>query len=219
MSIRRQESPEEIHSSNERFKLISEATKEATWDWDIANNTLWHNEVLKIKFGMHDSFNKSQLQMWKGKLHPDDSERVLHGIYRAINSDVSNWKDLYRFLRVDGKYVFVIDRGFIIRDNGKAIRMVGSMLEVTEINQIEKRLKESEENYRFLAESTQQLLWIGDTRGECLYINSKWTEYTGQVFERYKDFSGNRFIYPDDLNEVMKTWSDCLATGTEFILH
>ncbi|HXA03121.1 MAG TPA: PAS domain-containing protein, partial [Cytophagaceae bacterium] len=210
----------EIFLSNERFRLISEATQEAMWAWDIVNNTLWHNEALKIKFGFDKSTKTSQMQMWKSRLHPDDSERVLHGIFSAINSDVSNWKDEYRFMRVDGKYIFVIDRGFIIRNkDGKAVRMVGSMMEVSEINQIEKRLRESEENYRFLAESMPQLLWITNSKGECIYANSKWTEYTGQDFAAYKDFGAIRSIHPDDVDEVMKTWSESISTGKGFSMQ
>jgi PAS domain S-box-containing protein len=210
----------EIFLSNERFRLISEATQEAMWDWDVVNNTLWHNEALRKKFGFRDSTNTSQMQMWKSRLHPDDSERVLHGIFDAINSGVANWKDEYRFLRVDGKYIFVIDRGFIIRNkDGKAIRMVGSMMEVSEINQIEKRLRESEENYRFLAESMPQLLWISNSKGECIYANSKWTEYTGQDFTKYKDLGWKHSIYKDDLNEAMRIWSDGHDSDKEFTLQ
>ncbi|MFL5728517.1 MAG: PAS domain-containing protein, partial [Cytophagaceae bacterium] len=210
----------EIFLSNERFRLIAEATQEAMWDWDLVNNSLWHNEALKKNFGMSSPQRKSQFEMWKSRVHPDDSERVLHGIYGAINSDVSKWKDEYRLLRMDGKYTFVIDRGFIIRNKeGKALRMVGSLMETSEITQIERRLRESEENYRFLAESMPQLLWITNARGGFIYANRKWTEYTGQDFISYKDFGWKNCIHPDDLEAVMKNWNDILDTDNEFTMQ
>jgi PAS domain S-box-containing protein len=207
----------EVFVSNERFRLVSEATQEAMWDWDLVNKTIWCNEAFKRNFGMPDSNKASQFEIWKSRIHPDDSERLLHSIFTAINSEVTQWKDEYRFLRMDGRYIFAMDRGFIIRNKeGKAIRMVGSMMEVSKINQIERRLKESEENYRFLAESMPQLLWISNARGGFIYANRRWTEYTGQDYISYKDFGWKRCIHPDDLNEVMKIWNDVPDPDKEF---
>ena len=61
-------------------------------------------------------------------------------IYR---SQENFWTDEYRYLRADGSIAFVVDRGIIIRDdNGKAYRVMGAMMDLTERKQLEAELAE-----------------------------------------------------------------------------
>ncbi|MFP5483894.1 MAG: GAF domain-containing protein, partial [Gammaproteobacteria bacterium] len=61
-------------------------------------------------------------------------------IFAAINSDVENWQEEYRFAHADGHWLDVLDRGYIIRDeHGTGIRMIGGMTEMTYIRQSERR--------------------------------------------------------------------------------
>src|SRR3546814_18127962 len=55
------------------------------------------------------------------------------------------WNDEYRFARSDGTYAQVMDRGFVIRDeDGSAIRMVGSMTDITDRQEMEEKLRQSQ---------------------------------------------------------------------------
>jgi len=66
---------------------------------------------------------------------------VLHDIHRHIESGKSNWTDEYRFRRQDGSYAFVIDRGYVVYDDdGSPLRMLGSMMDVTERKSLEDQL-------------------------------------------------------------------------------
>ena len=74
-------------------------------------------------------------------MHPDDSERVTNDIHRHIESGRHNWTDEYRFRRSDGSYASVIDRGYVVHDDaGMPIRMLGSMMDVTERKSLEEQL-------------------------------------------------------------------------------
>src|SRR5690606_38206023 len=78
-------------------------------------------------------------------IHPDDAESVLTSIYAVIQGDRNDWESRYRFARADGKWAWVIDRGFVIRDpNGKALRMVGGMTDITEKITMEEQLRKSQ---------------------------------------------------------------------------
>ncbi|RMA59783.1 diguanylate cyclase/phosphodiesterase with PAS/PAC sensor(s) [Acidovorax sp. 100] len=118
--------------SEERFHLVSRATADAVWDWNLHTDAMWWNEGMQTLFGVPLDQLPPDSTSWTLRLHPDDSEEVLEGIHAAIDGTANHWSDEYRFRRQDGSYAWVLDRGFLIRDlQGKAVRMVGGMTDIS----------------------------------------------------------------------------------------
>lgn len=124
---------EQIRQSNERFEKVTEATNDAIWDWDIINNQLYLGKGYTTLFGYDVIKNSTSLETWAGRVHPDDADIVLKSLDGIIKDPNSiNWQQEYRYKKKNGEYSIVIDRGVIIRDEkGKAIRMVGSISDVS----------------------------------------------------------------------------------------
>lgn len=212
------ERTKELQLSNNRFHLISKATKDAMYDWDFTTNELWFNDVFKSRFGKTEV--KTAYDFWKQSLHPEDRERVVNSLEQSIEKGRESWRDEYRFLSNQGSYVLIMDRGYILyNEEKKPFRMVGSMFEVSDMQHIEERLKESEENYRFLAESMPQLVWITNNKGESIYSNRKWSEYTGQDYDAYRGFGWLNQIHPEEHKDVCEHWKHCLRTGEEYCIE
>lgn len=83
--------------------------------------------------------------VWLDNLHPDDHDRVVAGLMRVVEGTEVRWKDEYRFVRGrNGGIASVMDRGFVIRDvHGKAVRMIGSMTDMSVQRDLEERLRQS----------------------------------------------------------------------------
>jgi len=118
--------------SEERFHLVSRATADAVWDWNLHTDAMWWNEGMQNLFGVPLDELPPDSTSWTLRLHPDDSQEILHSIHTAIDGTDNHWSAEYRFLRKDGTYAWVLDRGFLIRDStGKAVRMVGGMTDIS----------------------------------------------------------------------------------------
>ncbi|EGH48524.1 PAS protein, partial [Pseudomonas syringae pv. pisi str. 1704B] len=66
------------------------------------------------------------------------------------------WTDEYRFRRLDGAYADVLDRGHVIRDiDGQAVRMIGAMLDMSQMRKAETALRQSEERSRAMLETIE----------------------------------------------------------------
>ncbi|MBE9202889.1 PAS domain-containing protein [Synechocystis salina LEGE 06099] len=134
-----------LREAQERFQLISKATNDVIWDWNFATNQVWWNDSITDMFGYALSDMEPGPESWTLRIHPDDKERVLRSIHQVIDGEENYWECDYRFMKSDGQYANVIDRGFVARDGqGKATRMVGSVLDVTERMAMEQRLRESQ---------------------------------------------------------------------------
>lgn len=137
-----------IRQTNERYLLATMATNDAIWDWDVETDNLYWGEGFYSLFGYRAGNYTGKLGFWERQIHPQDRERVVKGIQQfCTGRQAQLWEDEYRFMRSDGKYVLVYDRGFLIfNQQGKVSRMVGSMQDITEKREMEKRLLRQELN-------------------------------------------------------------------------
>ncbi|WOD39419.1 PAS domain-containing protein [Nodosilinea sp. E11] len=136
---------QQLRDSEERFRLVSKATNDAIWDWDILTDTTWRGEGYKTLFGYSDADLITANDWWRSRLHPDDRQRLLESMQTALASTAALWTDEYRFRCQDGRYAYVMDRGYIIRnDQGQAVRMIGGMLNLTEKKNLEAQLLQSQ---------------------------------------------------------------------------
>lgn len=134
-----------VRQSDERFQLVTKATNDVIWDWDLVEDSLWWNDNLRTMFGHDPAQISNSLQFWVEHIHPDDRNSLLSELYAVFNSDALTWQAEYRFIHANGKALSVVDRSFITRDtSGKAIRMVGSMVDVTELQEMDERLRQSQ---------------------------------------------------------------------------
>lgn len=141
----RKRSQEAVRISNERFASIARATNDIVWDWDLAADTVWWNESYKSLTGHDPAAAGQSSQLWTDYIHDGDRQRVIDGITAVINGKDSTWRDEYRYLCADGRTVNVIDRGFVIRDEqGRALRMIGSMVDVTENRELSQKLAQTQ---------------------------------------------------------------------------
>jgi PAS domain S-box-containing protein len=132
---------ESLIKANERFEKATEATNDAIWDWDIEKKTLYRSKAIEYFFGDKTSKLISEHDFWKDCFHPEDLPKLRDSIEKSIaDPNISRWEFEYRILKND-KIVYVIDKGMIIRNGqGKAVRMVGAMTNLT--NQKEAQLQE-----------------------------------------------------------------------------
>ncbi|WP_133498869.1 EAL domain-containing protein [Cognatilysobacter terrigena] len=130
----------ERERAQERFRLVSRATSDAIYDYDVETGDIWWSESYYTQFGTLPQ-PVSPIEEWSARVHPTDAPRVMAGLKRALEGDDAEWRDQYRYRRGDGSYALVIDRAFIQRDGaGRALRVVGGMLDMTERESYEERL-------------------------------------------------------------------------------
>ncbi|MDE2306126.1 MAG: PAS domain S-box protein [Gammaproteobacteria bacterium] len=140
----RKEAEEQLRLSNERFETLARATNDAIRDWDLIGDAIWWNEGYRTQFGSSAAEQRAGSDGWRSRIHPDDRARVLEGLHRAIEEGAQAWSDRYRFARSDGSYAEVTDRGQLIRDEeGRVVRMLAGMTDVTERVELEEQLRQS----------------------------------------------------------------------------
>jgi PAS domain S-box-containing protein len=128
----------------DRYNLIAKATNDAIWDWDIVAGDLHWGEGYRTLFGYKELEWHDSIDRWNKLIHPEDVERVNGTLMHTVFSTTGlQWQEEYRYRMSNGQYAFVLDRGFIIRnDKGEPLRMVGAIMDLTESKRNEIKLKE-----------------------------------------------------------------------------
>ncbi|MBK6827815.1 MAG: PAS domain S-box protein [Chitinophagaceae bacterium] len=175
-------SQETIRASVERFEMVSRATRDVIWDWDIRAGIVWRNDNFYTQYGYskpgtngngnghgiavangtangNGNGNGEHHAGWWKHVHQDDRQKIYNGIRNCINHRRPFWKDDYRYLRADGSQAYVNDCGYIIYDdNGQPVRMVGAMEDISEIKRTSNELNKSFEENKLLMERMSSII-------------------------------------------------------------
>jgi PAS domain S-box-containing protein len=208
---------EALRLSEERRRIVNRATNDAIWDWDLTTNALAWSEGAAGLFGYAGSQIAPTALWWNDRIHADDRTRVVEGRARAVDQGGTAWRDEYRFLRADGTHAYVLDRGQVIRNAaGKAVRMVGVMIDLTERRRSEELIRASADRFRQLADAMPQMVWIALPDGDNVYLNHRWQEYTGLTFEQASGWGWQSAVHTDDFARVEAGWRSALASGEPY---
>jgi len=197
----------------DRFRLASAASNDCLWEWDLSTGEIRRSEAMASQFGYLPDEIASNTSWWRDRIHPNDRARACDSIDKAIAQSSSSWTCEYRFRKSDGTYAQVCDRAYILRDEtGHAVRMVGAVMDLTEIKTAYRALRESEERHRYTIEVTGQIAWSADADGFLMQFDDRWSALTGlQRFMHFDDWA--RVAHPDDLAFALERWTHSTNTG------
>jgi diguanylate cyclase (GGDEF)-like protein/PAS domain S-box-containing protein len=133
---------ERLRDSHARFEIVSRATNDVVWDWNLVTDEIWWNENFQVLFGYEPGEVGSHIDSWTSRIHLEDLARVKAEITTTIERGDKSWAGEYRFRRKDGSYADVYDRGLLIHDDqGRAVRMIGAMMDISERKRAESRTR------------------------------------------------------------------------------
>ncbi|HEY0091115.1 MAG TPA: PAS domain-containing protein, partial [Flavobacterium sp.] len=173
---------EETERAKERYDIVAKATSDTIWDWNIQQDDFTWNKGIQGIFGYKKEQIGKTSRWWFDRVHPEDSIRVSVKLYNFLEEKVEKWQDEYRFACADGTYKYVFDRGFLVKDtDGKPLRMIGAMQDVTRQKEEEQRLKLLET----VITETKDSVIITETEKsnssipKIVFVNPAFTQMTG----------------------------------------
>lgn len=146
-----------LQSSEERFRLVAEATQDILWDWNVVTGEHWWSPNACEKFGYDPRVERS-MDAWTKRLHPEDKERMVTMVEQAVQSNMQSFSAEYRFQLADGTYGHFLDRAHIVRNkSGAALRMIGAMIDVTGPRRAYTSLEEAYRRFQAMSQKLQMV--------------------------------------------------------------
>ncbi len=200
-----------IENSEQYFRRLTDSLPTTIWITNVDGeceylNKNWYDVTGQTK-------EESMGLGWVKATHPDDAEEVAARFMEASNTRTP-FISLYRLRQKDGSYRWSLDHGEPRFDKeGNFEGLIGSVLDVHEQKLATDSLKESEEQFRNLAEMLPQLVWITDADGAMIYACNRWAEFTGK---QPSAETWPKIIHPQDLPVVTRMWERSLREAVVY---
>jgi PAS domain S-box-containing protein len=194
---------EEIKKAHERFEMIASTTHDAIWEWNLVTGERWANELHQQLYGLTKADPVPTEEAWKERIHPEDRNKIVSARQLALTSSKDYWQSEYRFKRPDGSYIVLFDRSYIIRSqDGGAIRLTGSMFDITERKQAEETVKHSEEKRSLIMNAALDAIICIDTKGKISFWNPKAEQIFGWKAEEVMGRKLSKIIIPVEYRKM-----------------
>jgi PAS domain S-box-containing protein len=204
---------EVLRQFNERYELLSRATNDAIWDWDVRIGMVSWNHGMQTIFGYPEKDVDFTLNWWKDRVHPEDYADVDISINKAFAEKQKNWSHTYRFQAADGSYKYVYDRAYIIYDGAlRVVRMIGAMQDISE----RMLAMEEIEKLSFVASKTDNSVIIMDPKQNIEWVNESFVRMTGYTLEEVKGRKPD-FLRGPETDIKMVKWIDAKMRQKESI--
>ncbi|MDH4232752.1 MAG: EAL domain-containing protein, partial [Nitrospirota bacterium] len=181
---------EALRESEKRLQRSQEIAQLGSWELDVASNSLtWSDEVYRI-FGLQPREYDATYEAFLEVVHPDDRAAVDAAYYGSLREGRDTYEIEHRIVRRDsGEIRHVHEKCEHVRDaTGRIIRSLGMVQDITDRKMGEEALRDSEEKFRGLLNSTAEAIYGLDPNGNCIFCNASFLRQMG--FEKEEDVLG-----------------------------
>ncbi len=208
----------ELRTERERLNLALAIGELGTWDWNVQTGAELFDSRWAAIVGERLENLRPHVDEWSSRLHPDDMAPSWQKVSDHFAGLTAHYEAEFRLRHADGSWRWVVARGRLTeRDQrGRPLRMVGTMVDITDRIRSEDALKESESRFRALAAFAPIGIVQTDIEGQCVYTNERWQQISGMSLEESLNDGWVRGIHPDDRDEIVSRWRQFAASGNEF---
>ena len=212
--LERREAEEQLRQSQRQLTdFVENATEGLHW-LGPDGMILWAN---KAELDLLGYTREEYIGHHIAEFHADPS------VIKDIIFRLANKEKLYgyeaRLRRKDGTIKHVLVNSDALWEDGKFLRTRCFTRDITERKQTEEALRESEERFRFLAESIPHMVWAAQPDGQSDYYNARFLDYLGMTLEQLQGWTWTETLHPDDQQRTIDAWEHALRNGAEFLIE
>jgi PAS domain S-box-containing protein len=163
-------------------------------------------------------YSRDELQGldWAVRLTPSEWLEAERGKLEELQRTGQPVRYEKEYLRKDGTRVPIELLVHLVKDRQGQPFYYSFLTDLTERKRAEKALRESEEQFRTLANAIPQLCWMANADGWIFWYNRRWYEYTGATPEQMEGWGWQSVHDPEALPKVLDHWKASIATGEPF---
>ncbi|QQP87767.1 PAS domain S-box protein [Skermanella sp. TT6] len=186
VAIIRSRTDEALRVSEERYAVAARGGHVGIWDIDLLAGAIHWSPLHKRMLGLSPSADPGRDtgigilgETLERLIHPED----VAGVSAAYESHLARntpYDVTFRINRPDGSIRWMQSRAEAVRDaSGRAVRIAGSILDVTEKIESVEALRRSEQRFRDFTEVASDWLWETDTDFRAVFISGRAVDTLG----------------------------------------
>jgi PAS domain S-box-containing protein len=209
-------SEQQLREAEQRHRGLIETIPAATYidTVDHLSKAVYMSPQIEQIFGYTPEEWLADPELWEQGLHPDDHDEVVARVER-LNAEGETYEAEYRFIRRDGRTVWVQDQAVMIHDDeGRPLFVQGVMFDVTARKEAEEQLREAEERFRGIVEHIPAAIYVGrpDESMQTTYVSPQIEDITGIIPDEWvgDPDAWLNALHPEDREEIPRTYLDAI---------
>jgi|GEM_PF-3566604 len=160
---------EALHRSEERFNLAMRGANDGLWDWDMTSNEVYYSPRWCEMLGYSIDELDADFQTWERLVDPDDKKRAFEVLEASLRDQASTFNMEFRMRHKQGHWVHILSRAFPVIENGKAVRLVGTHVDISDSKRVAETLKNAnQELEQQVQERTRSLVQASQAKSDFL---------------------------------------------------
>lgn len=211
MVIERKRAEEALRKNEAMLAKAQQIAHLGNWDWNIGTNELiWSDEIYRI-FGLSSHEFGASYEAFLKSVHPDDRAMVMKAVDEALYERKPYSID-HRIVRPNGIERTVHEEAVVTFDpDGRPVRMVGTVQDITERKQAEELIRQSEERYRRLVETAPDVIYtLSGEDGIITSLNPAFEKILGWSLAEWVGKPFHALVHPDDIPLAVQTYEQAL---------
>ncbi len=170
--------------------LALDSAGDAMWDWDLNASKLRYSDAWGRLVGASPEDLGASPGAWQSRIHPADLDAHLAALKAHLAGEAAEFRSEHRLLTAGGNYGWILARGRVVeRDGvGRALRMVGTIMDVTARRDSEDTLRASEATLRSILAALGEGVLMRDNRGRTLLTNPAAGRVLGLAADEVAEF-------------------------------
>lgn len=166
----------ELEMSERRLQLALEGTDDGIWDWDVVNDDCFVSARWCEILGYPADAPPNDTNKWERRIHPDFRAQAMQALQAHLDGETEHFEEEFQVVRIDGEVVWLLDRGKVTeRDgDGKPLRMVGAITDITERKTAEEERRRTEEWLQSIFDNAPFLMSLKDKDGRTVRANRQY---------------------------------------------
>jgi len=202
----RKQSGERVLAEKLRHEQLMHSIGGILWEADpVAFNFTYVSAAAERLLGYTLHQWLSEPTFWIDHIHPDDREAALSTRLHNLRAQGTMQFD-YRMIAADGRLVWLRDVVSVISEQGRPVKLIGVMIDITASMEAQRRLKETEERWHYAFEGSGDGVWDWTVDTDEVFYSHRWKTMLG--YEEH-DIGTTRAewksrLHPDDGTAVFK---------------
>jgi PAS domain S-box-containing protein len=205
----RKETEQKLKEYNARLEVAIEAANGGLWEWEPQAGVVFYSNSWLNLLGYKREDIKDEFEFFADLIHPEDRELTLTYIQNFAKKPVGVYTAEFRLKHKNGFYMQMLDRASVLTNNkdGSAAKMIGMVVDITELKETQRKLLEWEERYRKSLDASGAAIWEWDIKNDVVNVTSSFLKLFGLLEVKEPTLSFKKLallMHPDDLAEMEK---------------